>query len=125
MPDENAYELTGIFATARLLRDDGKLSEIEAAWLEEVFQWFGDNLPCPPFQKMRQKRRWSRDAVSWFKSDARIPIRRMWDLVALLKEKGVAVRLIYTKLPGDIVYEDRYQIVAETPDDIVQDERLA
>ena len=43
------------------------------------------------------------------------PIRRMWDIVAILREHGVAARMVTAEKPGKIVYEDRYQVVAETP----------
>ena len=39
----------------------------------------------------------------------------MWDLVAILKEHGVPVRIVRTKNPGMSVYRDEFQIVAETP----------
>ena len=33
------------------------------------------------------------DAVSWFKDTAEPSIKKMWEIVALLKEHGIAVRL--------------------------------
>jgi hypothetical protein len=39
---------------------------------------------------------------------------RIWDIVALLREHGMLVRLVTTNKPGKIVYQDRYQVVAET-----------
>ena len=51
------------------------------------------------------------DAVSWFKDTAEPSIKKMWEIVALLKEHGIAVRLLRSKNPGKIVYEDDFQIV--------------
>jgi hypothetical protein len=112
---ENAYWLDGIFTVARGVCDAGELHAYDVAFLEEVFAWFNAYLPCPPFRRMHRAGRWTRDAVSWFLRDAGDPLRRMWDLVALLEEHAVAVRMVQAHNPGPIVYRDRFQIVAETP----------
>jgi hypothetical protein len=106
---EHHRELTGIVTEARLLRDQGHLSAAEDARLEETYDWFNHNLPVPPFSTQS----WPRDVVAWFKDDARDAIHRMWDLVALLEEHGRPVRLLRSKHPGRLVYEDDFQIVVE------------
>jgi hypothetical protein len=111
---ENAFWLTGVITEARLLHNEGKLSKYEFELLKEIFAWFNDHLPCPPFHEKLWSREWTRDAVSWFRDDAKEPLRRMGDIVALLEEHGVPVRFITTEKPGRIVYADRYQTVAET-----------
>jgi hypothetical protein len=112
---EDPSWLTGVITEARLLLDAGELDRHEARPLDETFEWFNDHLPCPPFEKKRRSGEWSRDAVSWFRDDAGEPLGRIWDIVALLEEHGVPVRLVKTDQPGTIVYSDRYQVVAETP----------
>ncbi len=112
--DENAYWLDGIFTRARLLDEAGELYAYESARLSEVFAWFNENLPCPPFAWKRWNGEWSVDAVSWFRDDGGEPVRRIWDLVAILREHGTPVRFVTTKRPGRIVYRDKYQVVAET-----------
>jgi hypothetical protein len=112
---ENPAWLTGVITMARLLCDEGELHDYESEWLEEIFEWFNHHLPCPPFQKKLRSGEWTRDAVSWFRADAKEPLKRIWDLVAILEEHGVAVRLITSERPGKIVYEDEFQVVAETP----------
>jgi hypothetical protein len=112
---ENAAWLTGIITEARLLRDRGELYRYESEHLEILFDWFNEHLPCPPFQDKFRSGEWTRDAVAWFRPDAEGPVGRMWDIVAILREHGVPVRLVTTQRPGKVVYEDAYQIVAETP----------
>ena len=112
---ENAAWLNGIITEARLLRDRGELYDHESERLEAIFNWFNEHLPCPPFGKKLRSGEWTREAVAWFRSEAKGPVSRMWDVVALLKEHGVAVRMITSAKPGEIVYEDEYQVVAETP----------
>jgi hypothetical protein len=99
---------------ARILRDQGELFDHESELLEEIFDWFNEHLPCPPFPKKRRSRQWTPNAVSWFRDEAGEPLRRVWDIVAILKEHGTTVRLVTTDRPGRIVYSDKYQVVAET-----------
>ncbi len=112
---ENPAWLTGIFTEARLLSDRGEVFDYEAERLEAIFDWFNEHLPCPPFGKKLKAGEWTRHAVAWFRAEAKRPIGRMWDIVAILEEHGVAVRMVTTEKPGRIVYEDEYQVVAETP----------
>jgi hypothetical protein len=112
---ENAFWLTGVFTEARLLREAGRLYAHEVELLAETYAWFNQHLPCPPFEAMIARGRWTADAVAWFRDDAGECIRRIWDLVHLLRENSVPVRLIATERPGKIVCQDRFQIVAETP----------
>lgn len=112
---ENAFWLDGVITAARILRDEGELYRHESERLNEVFAWFNGHLPCPPFRQKLRSGEWSRDAVCWFRAEAGEPIRRIWDIVAILEEHGTPVRLVTTKKPGKIVYSDPYQIVAETP----------
>ncbi|MFN0277085.1 MAG: hypothetical protein ACKVRN_00645 [Pyrinomonadaceae bacterium] len=75
--------------------------------LEEMFDWLNEHLPCPPFKTSN----WPKDAVSWFKPNAGEPIKKLWEIAALLKEHDVPVRVLKSKMPGRSVYEDDYQIV--------------
>jgi hypothetical protein len=112
---ENAAWLTGVITKARLLRDAGELHDYESERLEETYDWFNEHLPCPPFRRKLRSGEWTRDAVAWFRAEAIEPIRRMWDIVAILREHGIAVRMVTSERPGKIVYKDDFQVVAETP----------
>ena len=109
LDDEHHRQLTGIITEARLLRDDDRLSDQETARVEGTYDWFNDNVPVPPFSTSG----WPRDVVTWFKDDASEAISRMWDLVAILRESGVPVRLLRSTNPGRVVYEDDFQVVVE------------
>lgn len=112
---EDANSLTGVITMARILRDEGQVHEYEAAVLNEAFAWFNEHLPCPPFKEKLRTGEWTRDAVSWFRAESKEAIGRLWDIVAVLKEHGVQVRILTTEKPGTIDYKDKYQVVAETP----------
>ena len=106
---EHHRSLTGIITEARLLRDRGGLDRYTAERLEEAYEWLNSNLPCPPFSSSG----WSREAVTWFKDSAAEPIRKLWEITSMLKEHGVPVRLLRSKNPGKILYEDPFQLVVE------------
>jgi hypothetical protein len=104
---ENHRWLTGIITEARLLKDRGRLAPHEETTLENAYAWLNTYLPCPPFSTSG----WGSDAVSWFKDTAGPSIEKMWDIVALLKEHNVSVRLLKSRHPGKILYEDQFQVV--------------
>jgi hypothetical protein len=110
----NVFRLDGVIRAASELSELGELYEHESRWLEEVFDWFNLHLPCPPFRRNFRSGNWTRNARSWFHDRAGEPLRRIWDIVAVLEDHGTTVRLIVTDRPGKIVYSDSYQIVAET-----------
>jgi hypothetical protein len=107
--DEQHRLLTGVITEARLLRDRNALQDHEVDWLEETYAWLNAHLPCPPFSSNG----WPRDAVTWFKDDAGVPIKKVWEIVTLLKQHGVPVRMLRSKNPGKVLYEDECQIVVE------------
>jgi hypothetical protein len=112
---EDGRWLTGVITTARILRDEKQLEPYQIEIVEATYDWLNEHVPCPPFQKNLQSGKWSADAVAWFLPDAKEPIQRMWDLVAVLKDHGSPVRVLRTATPGMIVYRDKYQVVSETP----------
>ena len=99
-------QLTGVFTEARMLRDEGVLSPAEVTFLEETYAWFNEHVPVPPFRSSD----WPPDAVAWFKDDAAC-LGQIWHLVALLREHGRSVRLLRSRNPGKMLYEDGYQVV--------------
>lgn len=112
---ENAFWLTGVITVASTLCDQGVFFDHESELLEDIFDWFNEHLPCPPFRAKLRSGEWTPNAVSWFRDQAGEPLRRTWDIVAILKEHGTTVRLVKTARPGRIVYSDEFQVVAETP----------
>ncbi len=112
---ENFAWLNGIFTEAKFLSRREELFKYELDQLNSTFDWFNDHLPCPPFLSKLETGEWTREAVAWYRAEATHHIRRMWDIAAILRENGINVRLVTSEKPGKLVYEDEFQIVAETP----------
>jgi hypothetical protein len=112
--DDESHQELGIFHAARKLRDSGSLSHAEESLLQEIRDWFNNNLEKPkrftsakpPYYRKRQ------NGISWFKDSAQEHIRRMREIMVLLGHNDVHVRMIKTTRPGYVLYEDEFQIVA-------------
>lgn len=113
--DEDSSRELGVFHAVGNLRDEGKLFDYEEEHHEEIRQWFNQNLEKPsrftaakpPFYRKQNR------AISWFKDSAHEHLSRIRDLVAILQNHGVLVRVLKTDRVGYVVYEDEFQIVAE------------
>jgi hypothetical protein len=112
---QDARWLTGVITAACVLRDEGRLVPYQVDVVDATYEWLNQHVPCPPFQRNRKSGKWTDDAVAWFLPDATEAIQRMWDLVAVLQDHDIPVRVLRTASPGMIVYRDEYQVVAETP----------
>jgi hypothetical protein len=103
----------GIFqATYRLWRA-GQLHPGAEAWWADLDSWFGRKLDTP-VRFARSRRRGANEcAISWFKVTATRHVARAHEVVALLAEHHVASRMLRTRRPGYVVYEDAFQVAAE------------
>lgn len=113
--DEDSERGLGVFHAAANLRRHGKLYPYEETYLEELRQWFNDHLEKPtrftaakpPYYRKKNR------AVSWFKDTAHKHISRIHEMVAILGNHGISVRMVKAERVGYVVYEDEHQIVAE------------
>ena len=107
--DGDSHSRLGVLAAAHELRDSGNLESYEHELLCKCLAWFNEHVRIPAVLSEPGNAR----AISWFKADARTPVRKMWELVALLRSHGLHVELLRTDAPGSIVYEDKWQAVAK------------
>jgi len=113
--DEDSERALGVFHAVRYLRDVGKLHEYEEEQHDIVRWWFNENLERPsrfttskaPFYRKKNR------ALSWFKDTAVEHLAHVRELVSILENHGVHVRILKAKRVGYVVYQDEYQIVAE------------
>jgi hypothetical protein len=108
--DEDSHKPQGVFTAAYDLLESGKLNSEEEAYLREILFWFEKNLPRP--SKYFKARR----AVFWFRSDAEENIKRIWELVHLLRLHEYHVEVCKCRRLANIVWQDKFQVAAYPSD---------
>jgi hypothetical protein len=103
----------GPFRTAYQVCRHGEHDDPVIAALGRELDWFGAWLPAPRRLGVVAKRRWWSDGVCWFRDDAREMVGHAYALAALLGECGVPIERSWTRDPGQILYRDRWQVVAK------------
>ncbi len=103
--DDVSHKPQGLFVAANDLIDSGELPLEERKQLREIIIWFNKNLPSP--RRMAANR-----AIFWFKSSADECIKRMWELVYLLRYHGYLVEVEKCRELVNIIYEDSFQVAA-------------
>ena len=104
----------GLFQAAFRCRDRDGIRLKLRQQLNRDIEWFKRYLPEP---EQRCFNYWDvrglhRDPVSWFKPSATQMIERAQNLSRLVEEAGVPIQEIASDQPGEIVFEDEFQIVA-------------
>ncbi len=111
--DEDSQQRQGIFQAVYDLRDSGNLPGYQMAALGRLSEWFDKNLEKPLRLRRSRKVHAQDKAISWFRPEAAEHIAKMREMAAILEEHGIPVEVVKTDKPGFIVYEGRYQVVAE------------
>jgi hypothetical protein len=111
--DEDSGEPQGLFQAVSDLLHGGHLPEEERITARNIFTWFAKNLPVPERFSRSAKRSAKAVAISWFKPTAHECIKRMQDLAGILYVHDIPTKVIKSRRPGYVVYEDDYQIVAQ------------
>ena len=81
--------------------------------LREELDWFNKWLPVPRRFGVVAKGKWWSDGICWFRDDAREMLAHMHALVSLVEDCGVPVTRNWTRDPGQMLYRDRWQVVAK------------
>jgi len=113
--DNDSQVPTGIFHAAGYLRDSGLLADHEARRLQALRNWFDKYLEKPSkFSRSSSKAQHKKHkAISWFRDSATKHIKNIREMMQILSQHGIVVRMITTERPGYVVYEDEFQVVAE------------
>lgn len=104
----------GIFTTVGKLVDAGVLSETETEEYWNNRRYFEDVLPVPPFYDQGNPD----GAITWFKDTPEG--NRIWEEMIFYRNMaakyGVQLYLSEcTDIPGEIIYEDNFQIAVKNP----------
>jgi hypothetical protein len=103
----------GIFTLCyRRVRDD-VFNETEKTIFQEVDKWFNEHLPHPPFygESNDNPNANTKKAVTYFKTNnCEIMLKQLVPLFDLCDKYNIPFDIIYTNYPGNIIYEDEFQI---------------
>jgi len=105
----NTNYAKGIFSMCWKLVQDDKMEEEDADLFREIDDWFRNELPFPDPCKKRER------VVCFFKTEnSDIMLKMIKPALWLLEKYNHPYFVVYTNTPGEIVYEDKYQICVKT-----------
>lgn len=110
--DEVSGREKGIFIAMDMLLENGSLYEYEQEIEKEIYAWFKKNLKVPKVQSSKSGYHAKPRSISWFKSSATEHIAKIRQYALILETHDMTVKQMTTERPGNIVYEDEYQIAA-------------
>ena len=110
----NTKYAKGIFSMCWQLIQDDVMEEEDADLYKEIDKWFSEILPYPPQCRDQEK------VVCFFKTENSEEMMKLINPALWLLEKyNHPYYMVYTNFPGEIVYEDEYQIVVKVDENVV------
>ena len=105
---ENTMYAKGIFSMCWQLIQNDIMDEEDIGLFKEIDSWFAENLPWPEPCKKQEK------VVCFFKTENTEEMMKMIrPALWLLERYNHPYFLVYTNNPGEIVYEDKYQVAVK------------
>ena len=103
---ENTMFAKGVFSMCWDLVQNDIMDEEDSALYKEIDDWFANVLPWPPQCVSQDK------VICFFKTEnSKEMLNMILPAMWLLEKYNHAFYLVYTNtLPGEIVYEDQYQV---------------
>ena len=106
---KNTMYAKGIFSMCWGLIQQDVMDAEDADLFREIDGWFAENLPWPPQCMNRES------VICWFKTEnSQEMLKMIRPALWLLEKYHHPYFLVYTNSPGEIVYEDQFQVVAKT-----------
>lgn len=104
----------GIFSMLNQMVQDKTMEQEDIDLFLEIDSWFAEVLPWPP-QCQRQEK-----VICYFKvENAELMMKMINPMLWLLERYNHPYYVVYTNYPGEIVYEDEYQVVVKVDENIV------
>ncbi|WP_408071522.1 hypothetical protein [Butyrivibrio sp. JL13D10] len=104
----------GIFGMLNQMVTDGVMEEEDVGLFSEIDAWFAEELPWPPPCKRQEK------VICYFKTEnSELMMKMINPLLWLLERYKHPYYVVYTNFPGEIVYEDEYQITVKVDENVV------
>lgn len=105
----------GVFGLCMELIRNKTMDPEDAELYLEIDSWFSENLPWPEPCRRQEK------VVCYFKTENSVEmVKWMKPVLWLLDRYSIPYYVVLTNSPGEIVYEDQYQIVARADDIVIQ-----
>ena len=107
----------GIFSMCWSLIGQDVMDEEDKGLYLEIDKWFSEILPYPPICNSEEK------VICYFKTEntdamMKLITPAMW----LLEKYNHPYYVVYTNFPGEIVYEDEFQVVVKVDDSVIIEE---
>lgn len=104
----------GIFSILRKLSVDGVMANEDEELFKEIDSWIAEILPWPPQCQNKE------NVICYFKTEnSQAMIKMIKPLLWLLERYKQPYFMVYTNYPGEIVYEDEYQVVVKAGESLV------
>ena len=104
----------GIFSMLNQMVSDGIMDEEDVGLFREIDSWFAEELPWPPPCERQEP------VICYCKMDnTELMMKMINPLLWLLERYKHPYYVIYTNYPGEIVYEDEYQVVVKVDNNLV------
>ncbi len=111
----NTMYAKGIFSMCWKLIQDDVMEAEDADLFKEIDSWFAEELPFPPPCNSRER------VICFFKTENTVEMLKMIRPALWLLEKyHHPYYVVYTNDPGEIIYEDKYQVVVRVEDPIIE-----
>lgn len=105
---KNTLRAMGVFGMCWELVRSETMTEEDADLYREIDAWFAEELPWPPPCKRQEP------VICWFKTEnSREMLTMIRPALWLLDRYHCPYFLVYTNTPGEIVYEDQYQVAVK------------
>lgn len=102
---ENTMQGRGIFSMCVDMLRNNVMEQEDAELFQEIDSWFAEELPWPEPCKRQE------NVVCFFKTEnADEMIKMINPMMWLLEKYQHPYYMVYTNFPGEIVYEDKYQV---------------
>ena len=113
----NTLQGKGVFSLCWQLVQNKIMDEEDEGLFREIDDWFSYNLPWPPQCKNQEP------VVCWFKTENSDEMLRMIKpALWLLDRYDIPYYLVYTNTPGEIVYEDQFQVATVAGEELIIEE---
>ncbi len=104
----------GIFSMLHQMVTDGIMDDEDTGLFLEIESWFAEKLPFPPQCKRQEK------VICYFKTaNTKMMLNMINPLLWLLERYNHPYYVVYTNFPGEIVYEDEFQVAVKVDENVV------